>query len=196
MPSSLTPGAAIMQCSMGSTSCERWWRRPALPSASTAYWTRVRHGRDLAGRQLVALGRHDRAVPAGLLRGEAREPLELLGDDLALEAALGARLGVLPVAAAAAAGAGVRAGGLDPVLGRLEHLTASARRKRESLLAVRHPGDDPLAGQRVPYEEHLAVVRTGDAVAAVGDGADLDLVLLPDQRPPVCDFFGSACMAG
>lgn len=42
MPSSLTPGAAIMQCSIGSTSCERWRRRPALPSASTAYCTRVR----------------------------------------------------------------------------------------------------------------------------------------------------------
>ena len=40
---------------------------------------RVLHARtplgDFAGRQLVALGRHDRAVPAGLLRGQTGEPL-------------------------------------------------------------------------------------------------------------------------
>ena len=138
--------------------------------------------RDLAGRQLVALGRHHRAVPAGLLGGEAREPLELLGDDLALEPALGARLGVLPVAAAAAAGTGVRAGCLDAVLGGRQHLHRVRAQEPGPLLALGHAGEDPLTGQRVPDEEDLALVRTGDAVTAVGDGADLDLVLLPDQR--------------
>ena len=47
-----------------------------------------------------------------------------------------------------------------------------------ALLALGDPGDDPLAGQRVPDEQHLALVGPGDAVAAVRDGADLDLVLL------------------
>lgn len=41
-PSSETPGAAIMQWSMISMSCERCLRRPTRPSASMAYWTRVR----------------------------------------------------------------------------------------------------------------------------------------------------------
>lgn len=43
MPSSLTPGAAIMQCSIASISCERWRRRPTVPSSSMANCTRVRH---------------------------------------------------------------------------------------------------------------------------------------------------------
>src|SRR5690606_32961112 len=73
--------------------------------------------RDLCGPDLVALGRHHGAVPAGLLGRQPGEVLELLGDDLALEAPLGAGLGVLPVAAAASAGAGEGARGVDAVLG-------------------------------------------------------------------------------
>lgn len=42
IPSSVTPGAAIMQWSIGWTSCERCLRRPARPSVSIAYCTRVR----------------------------------------------------------------------------------------------------------------------------------------------------------
>lgn len=138
--------------------------------------------RDLAGGQLVALGGHHGAVPAGLLGGEAGEPLQLFGDHLGLEAALGARFDVLPVAAAAAAGAGVRAGCLDAVLGRLEDLHGVGAQEAGALLALRDACHDPLAGQGVPDEQHLAAVGAGDAVAAVGDGADLDLVLLAHQR--------------
>lgn len=43
MPSSLTPGAAIMQWSISSMSWERCLRSPALPSSSIANCTRVRH---------------------------------------------------------------------------------------------------------------------------------------------------------
>ncbi|CAM5515426.1 hypothetical protein SFUMM280S_10009 [Streptomyces fumanus] len=138
--------------------------------------------RDLAGRHLVALGGHHRAVPARLLGREPGQPPQLLGDHLALEAALGARLGVLPVAAAAAAGPGEGTGGLDPVLGGGEDLDGVRAQEAGALLALGDPGHDPLTGQRVPDEQHLPLGRTGDAVAAVGDGADLDLVLLPDQR--------------
>ncbi len=137
--------------------------------------------RDLAGRDLVALGGHHGAVPAGLLRGEPGEALKLLGDDLALEAALRAGLGVLPVAAAAAAGSGERAGGVDPVLGGVQDRHGVGPQEAGALLTLGDTGDDAFPGQRVPDEQHLAGGRTGDAVAAVGDGADLDLVLLPHQ---------------
>ncbi len=139
-------------------------------------------GRDLARRELVAVGGHDRAVPAGLLGRQPRQAAELLGDHLALEAALGAGLGVLPVAAAAHAGTGVRARGLDPVLGRLQDPYGVGPQEAGVRVAVGHLGDDLLAGERVADEEDLVLGRTGDAVAAVRDGADLDLVLLPDQR--------------
>src|SRR5690606_27296925 len=58
-------------------------------------------GRDLARGHLAALGGHHGAVPADLLRREPGQPLQLLGDDLALQPPLRARLGVPPVAAAA-----------------------------------------------------------------------------------------------
>src|SRR5947207_5048172 len=45
---------------------------------------------------------------------QARQAPELLADHGGLELPLGGQRGVLPVAAAAAAGAGVRAGRLDP----------------------------------------------------------------------------------
>lgn len=137
--------------------------------------------RHLPGRQLVALGRHHGAVPAGFLRGEPREPLQLLGDDLALEAALGAGLGVLPVAAAALAGAGVRAGGLHAVLGGVEHGDRVGAQVAGVHVALGDLGDDLLTGQGVTDEQHAAVLGPGDAVPAVRHGADLDLVLLPDQ---------------
>src|SRR6185312_3895631 len=51
-----------------------------------------------------------------------------------------------------------------------------------ALLAVGDADDDAFAGEGVAYEEDLALVGAGDAVAAVCDRADLDLVLLADQR--------------
>lgn len=140
-------------------------------------------GRDLAGGELVAGGGGDGAVPAGLFGGEPGQVLELLGDDLALEAALGAGLGVLPVAAAAAAGAGVRAGSRDAVLGGVEDLDGVGAQEAGGLVAVGDPGDDALAGQGVADEEDASGLGAGDAVPAVGDGPDLDLVLLPHERP-------------
>ncbi|CAL2070883.1 protein of unknown function [Streptomyces murinus] len=138
--------------------------------------------RHLAGGQLVALGRDHRAVPAGLLGREAREPPQLLGEHVRLQPALGARLGVLPVAATAAAGPGEGAGRLDAVLGRLQDAYGVRAQEAGALLALGHLRHHPLARQRVPDEEDLALGGTGDAVAAVGDGADLDLVLLAHQR--------------
>ncbi len=139
-------------------------------------------GRHLALGDLVARGRFDGAVPAGLLRGEAGQPLQLLGDDGALEAALGAGRRVLPVAAAALAGAGERAGRLDAVLGGGVDLHGVGAQEAGALLAVGDAGGDALAGEGVPDEKDLALVGAGDAVAAVGDRSDLDLVLLADQR--------------
>ena len=51
----------------------------------------------------------------GDVRVEASQPAKLLADHGGLERSLGGQGGVLPVAAAAAAGARVRAGRLNPV---------------------------------------------------------------------------------
>ena len=186
MPSSVTPGAAIMQWSTGSTSWERCRRRPGAALGVDGVLDAGAPGRDLALGDLVAGRGLDGAVPAGLLGGEAGEPGELFGDDGDLQPALGAGRDVLPVAAAAPAGAGEGAGRLDAVLGGGQHLDGVGAQEAGVLLALGDLGDDPLAGERVPDEEHLALVRAGDAVAAVRDGADLDLVVLADQRGGRC----------
>ena len=49
--------------------------QPGPPLASTVYWTRVRQAGHLARGQLVALGGHHGAVPAGLLGSEAGQAL-------------------------------------------------------------------------------------------------------------------------
>ncbi len=79
------------------------------------------------------------------------------------------------------AGAREGAGRLDAVLGGVQDLDRVRAQEAGALLALRDPGHDPLAGQGVPDEQHLALGGAGDAVAAVGDGADLDLVLLTHQ---------------
>ena len=66
------------------------------------------------------------AVPGNRLHLDApvqpRQALQLLGDAEGLQPALGPDLHVLEVAAAAATGTGVRAGGLDPVGRRAQDL--------------------------------------------------------------------------
>ena len=81
---------------------------------------------------------------------------------------------MLPVAAAAAAGMRVRAGRGHPVRRRLADLDGV--RPREPGRDLGHPGDDPLAGQRVPDEQHGKPRRPGDAPAALRDvlGRHLD----------------------
>src|SRR5690348_15164891 len=97
---------------------------------------------------------------------QARQPPELLADHGGLEVPLGGQRGVLPVAAAAAARAGVRARRLDPVRGRGEdlHRLGPGEPRRD----LGDPGHDRLARQRVPDEHHRPVLRPGDAPAAVG----------------------------
>ena len=96
--------------SIGSTSCERCGAARRGRPASTAYCTRVRQpGPRPSGSLSPAAGITVPSQPASS-GVEAGEALQLLGDHLALERALGAGRGVLPVAAAAAARAGERAG--------------------------------------------------------------------------------------
>ena len=173
-----------MQWSMGSTSCERCRRRPARPSASTAYCTRVRQAGTSPVASLSPGAGVDRAVPAGLLGGEPGQPLELLGDHLALEPALGAgRRRAASRSRRSCPGPAYGQGASTRSLDASSTSTASARRKRGVLVALGDLGDDPLAGQRVPDEEHPALVGAGDAVAAVGDRArPRPRTRSPDQR--------------
>ena len=104
---------------------------------------------------------------------DAGEAAQLLLDERRLEAPLLGQRDVLPVAAAAPAGAGVRAGPLDPLGRRRQDLDGVGAQERAG-----GRGDDgahPLAGQRVPHEHHAAVGGVRDAGAAGGHGADLEL---------------------
>ena len=155
-PTCSTPGAAIRQRSTGSRSCERCRRRPGRPSGETAKPTRVRQPRPpgAPGTSSTTTSRVD-----------AGRAAQLLGDQAGLERALAGEVDVLPVAAAAAARPGVRAGRLDPVGRGLEH-----RGRRRPAGTSRSPevtrARHPLVRQRVPDEDHPAVGGAGDAGAA------------------------------
>jgi hypothetical protein len=69
----------------------------------------------------------------------------------------------------------VRAGRLDTLRGRLEHI--GHERLREAALHLRHAGAHAVARQPAPDEDDEAV-QPGDAVAPVGDGIDLELDLV------------------
>jgi len=118
---------------------------------------------------LVARHRLDDHVPL-----DPRQPPQLLRDHGGLQRSLRGQGGVLPVAAAAAAGMRVRARRRDPVLGRLANLDGV--RPGEPRRDFGHAGEDPLAGQRVPHEQHGKPRRPGDAPAALRDilGRHLD----------------------
>ena len=118
------------------------------------------------------------------------QAFQLLGNAEGLEAALGPDLHVLEVAAAAAAGTSVRAGGRDPV-----------RRRGQDLDGVgpqvgRGRGRDlrphSLAGEAVAHEDHLAVGSPGHAAPAGGDGAHLQLQELADGLTGVVGALGVA----
>ena len=99
-------------------------------------------------------------------------------------------------ASAPAAAAGARPGtrGVDPVGRRRED--GDGIRPHEPLTGagLRDAGEDALAGDRVADEEHLSLVP-GHAVAAVGDGRDVDLHLGTDgQAGPVP--VGGHCLHG
>src|SRR5580704_1613016 len=119
----------------------------------------------------------------GDLAVDAGHPPQLLPDHGGLQGALRGEAGVLPVAAAAAAGVRVRARRGHPVLRRLADLDGV--RPREPGRDLGHPGDDPLAWQRVPDEQHGKPRRPGDAPAALRDvlGRHLDsLAYLENHR--------------
>src|ERR1022692_1671640 len=105
------------------------------------------------------LDHHD-AVDAG-------DGAQLLADDGRLEGPLGSQAGVLPVAATAAAGAGMRAGWLDSVgCGGQDFHRVSPGELRSGL---GDPDAHLLAGPRVPHEDPPPArgSRAGDAPAAV-----------------------------
>jgi hypothetical protein len=61
----------------------------------------------------------------------------------------------------------------DPVGGSLEHLDAVGPQIGGRLTG--DPGDDLLAGQGVPHEDHSTVVGAADAGTTGGHGAHLEL---------------------
>ena len=143
-----------------------------------------------SGRSLAVDGELDPGAPAQPvavagdrldLHGDvqARQPRELLADHAGLEAPLLRQVDVLEVAAPAQAGAGIRAGRLDPVLARLEHGHRVAAHEALTLLGLGDAHADALAREGVPDEDDPALVA-GHAVPAVGDGSDLDLDLVAD----------------
>ena len=115
---------------------------------------------------------------------EPTQPDELLADHGGLEVALGGHGGVLEVAAAAEAGACDGTGRGDPVRGRGQHLDGVSAPEAVAVRALGDLDDDPLARQRVSYEDHprLGLGEPGDAVAAVGHRSDLGLEALPHPR--------------
>jgi hypothetical protein len=155
------------------------------------------HGRlgDLGGAALVAGQRLDRDLAVEL---EPGHPAQLLGDDGRFERALGGQRRVLPIAAAAAARVRVRARRLHPVGRGLANLDRVG--PGEPGRDLGHPREHPLAGQRVPHEQHRQAVGPGNAPAALRDvhGRDLDglahrigqlnirhpILLPPGWRPP------------
>ena len=115
-------------------------------------------------------------------RAEPAEPGQLLAHHRRLQLALGRRRRVLEVAAAAAVRPGERARRRRPGRATASSTsTASARRKplRSSVTIGAHP----LAGQRVPDEDHPPVGGAGHAVPAVGDRADVELERSPPSSP-------------
>ncbi len=106
----------------------------------------------------------------------------------ALSRALCPELHVLVVAAPAAARAGVRAGGFDPV-GRGLHDEHGVG-PQEGAARLGDAGPDTLAGQCVADEDHPAVGPVGDAAAARRHGADQEFQLVALRR------FGDVGLAG
>ena len=104
---------------------------------------------------------------------EPGQALQLLADEERLQASLGPDLHVLEVAAAAPPGTGVRARRVDAIGGAGQDLDGVGPQVRGR--AGGDPGPDPLAGEAVADEDHLAVGCVGHAPPAGGDGAHLEL---------------------
>ena len=105
---------------------------------------------------------------------DARDAAQLLAHDRCFQLALGRQAGMLPVAAAAASRPGLRAGRLDPAGRGLQDFHGVGPGQLGRRLG--DDGPDPLAGQRMPDEDHLAVIRRpGHAPATMRGLADAQL---------------------
>ncbi len=104
---------------------------------------------------------------------EPGEPPQLLGEDRGLPRALGGRVGVLQVAATAAAGPRPGARGRHPVRRGVQHRDGIGSAERATPVLADH-GPDPLAGQGVA-DEHDPPLEPGDAVPAVRDRPDVEI---------------------
>ena len=182
------PGWAIRQSAISMTSCDRWARNPAAPSRLTANLTLVRQPSPGAARPSPAPSPSpgqrldgDRPVDPG-------DAAELLADHGRLELPLQGQRRMLPVAAAASARTGVRAGRLDPARRRVQdvHRVGPGEPGRD----LGDPGPDSLAGQRVPDEHDRArtggtgdAVQAGHARATVRRLAGLQLDQIPGGEP-------------
>ena len=91
-----------------------------------------------------------------------------------------AELDVLEVAASAAARSAERARRVDPVGRRLEHLDSVGAQEPVTFVALGHFSDNPLPRQRVPDEDHDALVP-GDDESAVSGLAAGGLEAVADQ---------------
>ena len=112
---------------------------------------------------------------------EVGQPRHLLAHDVGLERPLAVQRDVLQVAATAQPGAGPGARRGDPVGRRGDHRHGIRADEALTGTGLGDPGEHPLTGDRVAHEEHLPLVA-GDAVAAVGDGGDVDLDLVADGQ--------------
>ena len=153
-----SPGAAIRQVSTGTTSCERCLSSPARPPPSpcTAAGYASRAVRRRSGQPFDGT-----AQRVDLVRGQPTEPGQLLAHDGRLQFALGRRLDVLEVAAAAAIRSGVRARRRDPVR-RTRSQDLDGVGPQVTLALLGDLGEHPLAGQGVADEHHRR--RPGHAV--------------------------------
>ena len=170
------------------TLAPRWpprpgWRwdtcRRARARGSGACGSRRHRGRPRRGAPGCAS--RGRAVPGDRLHLDralhAGDPLELLGHAEGLEAALRRELHVLEVAAAAAARPGVWARWGNPVGRGLQDVHGVGPQVRGG--GGRDPGHHHLAREGVAHEDDPSVGCPGDAAAAGGDGADLELSRSP-----------------
>ena len=143
-PESMTARVAMRQSSTGTTSRDRWRRRPARPDPSTANSTRVRQRRPSSS---PGTGRTSTSTSRPATRANCSRTTAALSSRCVVRDACWKSHPPQRPGAAYGHGAGTRPGA------RLEHLDGVGAHEAVTDASLGHPRDDALAGQRVAHED-------------------------------------------